>query len=156
MAQLGVRLSEAKVNLNSVSLFLSGPRLDFDPDIVAALDDDFDFDDPENLLEDDFILQASKPAGGEGMDMLYVWGLPSVSVCVWGGVNHAPNHGGRQFHSQDICISVKNRFEHTVSVSGAETPESWWLVAFPTVPGQSSTTSSPIPWSLPEVALGFV
>lgn len=82
---MGVRLSEAKVNLNSVSLFLSGPRLDFDPDIVAALDDDFDFDDPENLLEDDFILQASKPTGGEGMDMLYVWGLPSVSVCVWGG-----------------------------------------------------------------------
>ena len=52
----------------SVSLFLVGPRLDFDPDIVAALDDDFDFDDPENLLEDDFILQANKPTGGERMD----------------------------------------------------------------------------------------
>uniref|UniRef100_H0ZL90 Protein LTV1 homolog n=1 Tax=Taeniopygia guttata TaxID=59729 RepID=H0ZL90_TAEGU len=37
------------------------PRLDFDPDIVAALDDDFDFDNPENILEDDFVLQANKP-----------------------------------------------------------------------------------------------
>lgn len=37
-----------------------GPRLDFDPDIVAALDDDFDFDNPENVLEDDFVLQANK------------------------------------------------------------------------------------------------
>lgn len=38
-----------------------GPRLDFDPDIVAALDDDFDFDNPENILEDDFVLQANEP-----------------------------------------------------------------------------------------------
>lgn len=31
-----------------------------DPDIVAAMDDDFDFDDPENELEDDFIQIANK------------------------------------------------------------------------------------------------
>ncbi|NXU63560.1 LTV1 protein, partial [Horornis vulcanius] len=43
------------------SIFANGPRLDFDPDIVAALDDDFDFDNPENILEDDFVLQANKP-----------------------------------------------------------------------------------------------
>lgn len=30
---------------------LKGPRPDWDPDVVAALDDDFDFDDPENQLE---------------------------------------------------------------------------------------------------------
>lgn len=48
--------------------------MDFDPDIVAALDDDFDFDDPANLLEDDFILQANKPTEEEeGMDVRYVW-----------------------------------------------------------------------------------
>lgn len=41
-----------------------GPRLDFDPDIVAALDDDFDFDNPENILEDDFVLQANEPQKG--------------------------------------------------------------------------------------------
>lgn len=57
----------------SVLLFLLGPRLDLDPDIVAALDDDFDFDDPDNLLEDDFILQANKSTGEEGMDLPYVW-----------------------------------------------------------------------------------
>lgn len=32
----------------------AGPRPDLDPDIVAALDDDFDFDNPDNQLEDDF------------------------------------------------------------------------------------------------------
>lgn len=60
---------EEDVGLLNKAAPVSGPRLDFDPDIVAALDDDFDFDDPENLLEDDFILQANKPTGGEGMDM---------------------------------------------------------------------------------------
>lgn len=35
-----------------------GPRPDWDPEIVAALDDDFDFDNPDNELEDDFIERA--------------------------------------------------------------------------------------------------
>lgn len=30
-----------------------------DPDIVAALDEDFDYDDPENILQDDFIVKAT-------------------------------------------------------------------------------------------------
>lgn len=30
-----------------------------DPDIVAALDEDFDFDDPDNLLDDDFVIKAN-------------------------------------------------------------------------------------------------
>lgn len=37
----------------------SGPKPDWDPDIVAALDDDFDYGDLENELEDDFILKAN-------------------------------------------------------------------------------------------------
>lgn len=44
---------------------LLGPRLDFDPDIVAALDDDFDFENPDNLLEDDFILKANQSRNTE-------------------------------------------------------------------------------------------
>lgn len=39
-------------------LNLAAPRgldLSLDPDIVAALDDDFDFDDPDQELEDDFV-----------------------------------------------------------------------------------------------------
>ena len=40
----------------------TGPRFDLDPDVVAAMDDDFDFDDPNNQLEDDFVLVAQ---GGE-------------------------------------------------------------------------------------------
>lgn len=40
-------------------LKISGPRPDLDPDIVAALDDDFNFDDPDNELEDDFIAAAN-------------------------------------------------------------------------------------------------
>ncbi|CAO2628426.1 Protein LTV1 homolog [Lemmus lemmus] len=60
---------EEDVGLLNKAAPVSGPRLDLDPDIVAALDDDFDFDDPDNLLEDDFILQANKPTGeGEDMD----------------------------------------------------------------------------------------
>ncbi|XP_007947009.1 protein LTV1 homolog [Orycteropus afer afer] len=57
---------EEDVGLLNKAAPVSGPRLDFDPDIVAALDDDFDFDNPDNLLEDDFILQANKPTGEEG------------------------------------------------------------------------------------------
>ncbi|KAH0622356.1 hypothetical protein JD844_024593 [Phrynosoma platyrhinos] len=52
---------EEEVGLLNKAAPISGPRLDFDPDIVAALDDDFDFDNPDNLLEDDFILRANKP-----------------------------------------------------------------------------------------------
>lgn len=33
--------------------------MDWDPEIVAALDDDFDYDDPDNILEDDFIATAN-------------------------------------------------------------------------------------------------
>lgn len=36
----------------------SGPRLDWDPDIVAALDDDFDYENPDNQLDDDFLAKA--------------------------------------------------------------------------------------------------
>lgn len=62
------------MNYCSIFVCLSGPRLDFDPDIVAALDDDFDFDNPDNLLEDDFIFQANKPKDEEeGLDLPYVW-----------------------------------------------------------------------------------
>ena len=41
-----------------VNVFASGPQPDWDPDIVAGLDDDFDFDNSENELEDDFVVQA--------------------------------------------------------------------------------------------------
>lgn len=40
-----------------------GPRPDWDPDIVAALDDDFNYDDPQNELDDDFM---EKAMGDEG------------------------------------------------------------------------------------------
>ncbi|KAG5671975.1 hypothetical protein PVAND_002139 [Polypedilum vanderplanki] len=36
-----------------------GPRLDWDPEVVAALDDDFDYDNPDNELEDNFIELAT-------------------------------------------------------------------------------------------------
>ncbi|NXD62544.1 LTV1 protein, partial [Eolophus roseicapillus] len=55
---------EEDVGLLNKAAPVSGPRLDFDPDIVAALDDDFDFENPENILEDDFVLQANDPQKG--------------------------------------------------------------------------------------------
>ena len=34
-----------------------------DPDIVAALDEDFDYDNPNNILDDDFIIKANCAGG---------------------------------------------------------------------------------------------
>lgn len=50
---------------DSSSLFClpPGPRLDMDPDIVAALDDDFNYEDPDNILDDDFIIKANRTSG---------------------------------------------------------------------------------------------
>lgn len=54
---------EKGVGLLNEAVPIRGPRPDWDPDIVAALDDDFDYNDPENQLEDDFISMANT---GEG------------------------------------------------------------------------------------------
>lgn len=55
---------EAEGMLNKAAPHL-GPRPDLDPDIVAALDDDFDYENENNQLEDNFIEMAM---GGEGDD----------------------------------------------------------------------------------------
>ncbi|KAE8602291.1 hypothetical protein XENTR_v10013937 [Xenopus tropicalis] len=52
---------EEDVGLLNKAAPVRGLCLDLDPDIVAALDDDFNFGDPENQLDDDFILQANDP-----------------------------------------------------------------------------------------------
>ena len=49
---------------NNNSKNFRGLDLSLDPDVVAAMDDDFDYEDPENELDDDFILKAM----GEGED----------------------------------------------------------------------------------------
>ncbi|XP_067901684.1 protein LTV1 homolog isoform X2 [Heterodontus francisci] len=49
---------EEETGLLNKAAPVRGLRLDLDPDIVAALDDDFDFDDPDNILEDDFVVKA--------------------------------------------------------------------------------------------------
>ncbi|XP_070775988.1 protein LTV1 homolog [Enoplosus armatus] len=54
---------EEEVGLLNKAAPISGPRLDMDPDIVAALDEDFDFDDPDNILDDDFIAKANTAGG---------------------------------------------------------------------------------------------
>jgi len=43
----------------------SGPLIDWDPDIVEALDEDFNLDDPDNILDDDFVLKANQTGGFE-------------------------------------------------------------------------------------------
>jgi len=45
----------------------TGLDLSLDPDIVAALDEDFDFENPDNCLDDDFMMDAM--AEGDGEDM---------------------------------------------------------------------------------------
>lgn len=68
---------------------MAGPQPDWDPDIVAALDEDFDYSDPDNLLEDDFILQAN--AGGleteavdDNMDGRRRWGYRGEKLKIVG------------------------------------------------------------------------
>lgn len=48
-----------------------GPRPDLEPDIVAALDDDFDFDDPDNQLDDNFMEIAMGGEDDENNDHEY-------------------------------------------------------------------------------------
>lgn len=57
---------EEDVGLLNKAAPISGPRLDMDPDIVAALDDDFNYEDPENILDDDFIAKANSGQTIEG------------------------------------------------------------------------------------------
>lgn len=51
---------EEKVGLLNKAAPISGLQLDLDPDIVAAMDDDFDYDNPENQLEDNFMELANR------------------------------------------------------------------------------------------------
>ena len=49
----------------------AGPQLDWDPDVVAGLDVDFDYDNPDNVLEDNFVTIAEGPVPQnieDGMD----------------------------------------------------------------------------------------
>jgi protein LTV1 len=50
---------QEEVGLLNKAAPVFGPQPDLDPDIVAALDDDFDFDDPSNELEDNFMQLAN-------------------------------------------------------------------------------------------------
>ena len=46
----------------------TGLDLSLDPDIVAALDEDFDFEDPDNCLDDDFFVNAMETGDGGASD----------------------------------------------------------------------------------------
>lgn len=48
-----------------------GPRPDLEPEVVAALDDDFDFENPDNELEDNFMELAMGGEGGDNYDGEY-------------------------------------------------------------------------------------
>uniref|UniRef100_UPI00358F1C26 protein LTV1 homolog n=1 Tax=Myxine glutinosa TaxID=7769 RepID=UPI00358F1C26 len=50
---------EEKTGLLNRAAPVRGPRPDWDPDIVAALDDDFDFDAVDSAMEDNFVLKAN-------------------------------------------------------------------------------------------------
>lgn len=49
---------EEKEGLLNKAVLPVGPQPDWDPDIVAAMDEDFDYQDPNNQIDDDFVLQA--------------------------------------------------------------------------------------------------
>lgn len=51
---------EVPVGLLNKAAPVYGPRPELDPDIVAAMDDDFDYDNPENILEENFMELANQ------------------------------------------------------------------------------------------------
>uniref|UniRef100_A0A5S6QJQ5 Protein LTV1 homolog n=1 Tax=Trichuris muris TaxID=70415 RepID=A0A5S6QJQ5_TRIMR len=59
---LGSQGVQLKVGLLNQAAPQTGPHPELDPDVVAALDDEgFDFTNPENCLEDDFVAKANAP-----------------------------------------------------------------------------------------------
>ncbi|KAK3909131.1 Protein LTV1-like protein [Frankliniella fusca] len=58
---------EEEVGLLNKAAPQSGLRLDLDPDIVAAMDEDFNFDDPDNELEDNF-MELANASGDDDND----------------------------------------------------------------------------------------
>ncbi|XP_068894561.1 protein LTV1 homolog [Tenebrio molitor] len=59
---------EEKEGMLSRAAPVSGPQLHLDPDVVAAMDEDFDYSDPENQLEDNFIELADGVASDQEFD----------------------------------------------------------------------------------------
>ncbi|XP_044265410.1 protein LTV1 homolog [Tribolium madens] len=59
---------EEKEGMLSKAAPISGPQLHLDPDLVAAMDEDFDYSDPENQLEDNFIELAEGVASDQEFD----------------------------------------------------------------------------------------
>lgn len=55
---------ETEVGLLNKAVAITGPQPDWDPDIVEGLDEDFDFNNPDNVLDDDFMLKANAPEDG--------------------------------------------------------------------------------------------
>lgn len=55
---------ETEVGLLNKAVAITGPQPDWDPDIVEGLDEDFDYNDPDNVLDDDFMLKANAPKNG--------------------------------------------------------------------------------------------
>lgn len=61
---------EEDVGLLNKAAPVSGLRLDVDPDIVAAMDEDFNYDDPDNQLEDNFLELANAEGSDNEFDEL--------------------------------------------------------------------------------------
>ncbi|XP_062304171.1 protein LTV1 homolog [Osmerus eperlanus] len=99
---------EEEVGMLNKAAPISGPRLDMDPDIVAALDEDFDYDDPDNQLDDDFIIKANDftaPVAMAGDDDDEWEDTDSDSD---GGLSGEEAHGAREFMFMDE--ETKSRF----------------------------------------------
>lgn len=61
-------VQEEEVGMLAKAAPVYGPQLHLDPDLVAAMDDDFDYSDPENQLEDNFIDLAEGVASDQEID----------------------------------------------------------------------------------------
>lgn len=78
-------------------------RLDLDPDVVAAMDDDFNFEDPDNELEDNF-MELAEAEGFDEEDM------DSENDSNYGSeeMDNVGSLHGSQFSFEDV--ETKSRF----------------------------------------------
>jgi len=76
----GTKGEEEKVGLLNKAA-PTGLDLNLDPDIVAALDEDFDFENPENVLDDEFVINAMEVVEGGCDDDVWEDGSDVDSDC---------------------------------------------------------------------------
>ncbi|KAL1500775.1 hypothetical protein ABEB36_006220 [Hypothenemus hampei] len=88
---------------------VSGLQLDLDSDVVAAMDDDFDYDNPENQLEDNFIQLAEGVASDD--EFSYNSDDEDIDTISESGLSFSKEETKSRFTNYSMTSSVIRRNE---------------------------------------------